>query len=329
MSPLPSRLLIHDTPAAWTGAQFNGVTQTPQGLTVDGPEGTILSPTLTALPFDQLLPSWNATLTAHGTCTVDVRVRRTSGDWTRWWTFGTWTPSAERTSLNHQQDEDGRVLTDTLSLQFHAEHFQYRVHLTGQDSTLRLLAFCTTDHAQQQATVPRLGRPEHWGTELALPQRSQMVHEGGSGWCSPTCLSMVLHSLGTDHSVPETAAAVFDQAYGGAGNWAFNVAHAGQLGYRAYLTRLLDLQAAEDELARGVAPILSVAWQAGELPGAPVTSSDGHLVVLRGFDSQGDPVIHDPAASTDAEVRRVYPRQAFEQAWLGHSGGLAYLISPA
>ncbi|MDR6219221.1 hypothetical protein [Deinococcus soli (ex Cha et al. 2016)] len=72
---------------------------------------------------------------------------------------------------------------------------------------------------------------------------------------------MVLSALGTEVSVPDTAA-VFDQTYEGTGKWAFNVAYAGSRGHCAYLTRLADLQAAEDELARGVAPILSVAWKA-------------------------------------------------------------------
>ncbi len=50
-------------------------------------------------------------------------------------------------------------------------------------------------------------------------------------------------------------------------------------------------------------------------------------MVLVGFDAQGNPVLNDPAAPTDAGVRRSYSRAAFERLWLSHSGGLAYLIS--
>ncbi|MDR6219220.1 hypothetical protein [Deinococcus soli (ex Cha et al. 2016)] len=63
------------------------------------------------------------------------------------------------------------------------------------------------------------------------------------------------------------------------------------------------------------------------MSGAPLSSSVGQLVVLRGFDAQGNPVINDPAAPQDADVRRVYPRAEFERQWLGHSGGLSYLVS--
>jgi hypothetical protein len=69
-------------------------------------------------------------------------------------------------------------------------------------------------------------------------------------------------------------------------------------------------------------------WKVGELSGAPIPSSEGHLMVLVGFDAKGNPVMNDPAAPTDAGVRRTYPRAAFEKLWLTHSGGLSYVIAP-
>ncbi len=39
----------------------------------------------------------------------------------------------------------------------------------------------------------------------------------------------------------------------------------------------------------------------------------GHLMVLIGFDDKGDPVINDPAKGS--QVRQVYPRSLFAQAW--------------
>lgn len=328
MSPQPTHTtLIHDTPDAWAQATLEQMTPGSFGLEVnDGrAAGSVTSAPLSAPPFDELLPSWNVTLPTGGTFTLEVRALVSGENWTPWYTFGTWTDGAERSSVPGQRDEHARVLTDTLRLSALSDTFQYRAHLTGVGSALHLLAFATSDRAQH-AAAPRPGQPEAWERELDIPERSQMVHEGGEGWCSPTCLSMVLSTLGTDITVPDTAAAVHDEAYGGTGNWAFNVAYAGSRGHRAYLTRLPDLRAAEDLVLSGVAPILSVAWQEGELPGAPLPTSNGHLVVLRGFDASGNPVINDPAAATDAEVRRVYPRQAFERQWLGHSGGLSYLI---
>jgi hypothetical protein len=56
--------------------------------------------------------------------------------------------------------------------------------------------------------------------------------------------------------------------------------------------------------------------------------SNGHIVVLRGFTKQGDPIINDPAAKTDANVKTIYNRGQLERAWITHSGGIVYVIQP-
>jgi hypothetical protein len=38
--------------------------------------------------------------------------------------------------------------------------------------------------------------------------------------------------------------------------------------------------------------------------------------------------LNDPAARSDEEVRRSYPRAVFERLWLTHSGGMAYVMAP-
>ncbi len=48
----------------------------------------------------------------------------------------------------------------------------------------------------------------------------------------------------------------------------------------------------------------------GELPGAPIASSNGNLMVVRGFDSDENVIVNDPAATSDAQVRTVYDRAA-------------------
>ena len=61
-------------------------------------------------------------------------------------------------------------------------------------------------------------------------------------------------------------------------------------------------------VAAGIPLVASVSWGAGELTGAPVSSSNGHLLVIVGFTADGDPVVNDPAAKTAGGVRRVYDR---------------------
>lgn len=81
-------------------------------------------------------------------------------------------------------------------------------------------------------------------------------------------------------------------------------------------------------MQRSIPLAVSIRFQAGELPGAPLSWSNGHLLVLAGFDARGNPVVNDPAAPSDATVKRTYPRAVFERLWLNHAGGMAYVMAP-
>ena len=49
--------------------------------------------------------------------------------------------------------------------------------------------------------------------------------------------------------------------------------------------------------------------------------------MIVGYTASGDVIANDPAATSDATVRRVYGREAFERAWIGGSGGVVYVIA--
>lgn len=160
--------------------------------------------------------------------------------------------------------------------------------------------------------------------ELAVPRLSQYVGDPGRGWCSPASLAMLLAYNSIAIDVGQAAAATYDQAYRGTGNWAFNVAYASSFGLRAFVAFLRDLAHARMFLAEGVPLALSLAWNKGELDDPPLPETDGHLVVLCGFDANGDPIVNDPAQPT---IRVTYPRAQFQRLWLGH-GGITYVIAP-
>lgn len=170
---------------------------------------------------------------------------------------------------------------------------------------------------------------------MEVPERSQLETAAGEGWCSPTCVSMVLgwwaRALARpdlDRPVPEVAAGVDDPAWPGTGNWPFNTAYAGSFpGMTACAARLPDLRAVEDLIEAGIPVVMSV--YPGALRGKPVALEAGHLIVCVGFTAAGDVVAHDPYArlAEGQRVRRVYPRANVERAW-SHARRLAYLIAP-
>jgi hypothetical protein len=128
--------------------------------------------------------------------------------------------------------------------------------------------------------------------------------------------------------VPQVAAGTYDQAYRGAGNWPFNMAFAGSYGLTAYVARFASFDQIEPWIRAGVPIAISIAFRPGELPGAPIPSSPGHWIVVRGFTQDGSVIVNDPAAATDAQVRMVFPRAQLEQVWQRHSSGTAYVVYP-
>ncbi|WP_216321722.1 peptidase C39 family protein [Deinococcus aestuarii] len=325
-----STTVLHERAGDWATAERRGVEVRGDLLTLapGAATGTLTGAPLGVAPFDELVPSWNAVTPGGGSVSVEVRAQTGSG-WSRWFSFGTWSSAEGRTSLNGQRDGAGQVLTDTLRLAARAGAYQYRVTLRGAGTGVRLLAFNTSDRAKRAAGLGQPGDRRAWGKVNDVPRRSQMLYEGGGEvWCSPTSVSMILAGHGVNVTVPQAAKGTYDRAYEGTGNWPFNTAYAGALGLRAFVTRLPSLAEAERYTAAGMPLAVSLGWKKGELPGAPLSYSDGHLMVLVGFDPAGNPVLNDPAAPTDAGVRRTYPRAAFERLWLTHSGGLGYVIAP-
>lgn len=254
--------------------------------------------------------SWN-TFSESGT--LAFRLLRAHAPATPWLTHAEW--SAEGRKSFSPTHEGLSVDIDVIRA---AQPFDgVEVRAPGVD--FNALAFATP--VRNEPSMPYIGEARI----LDVPARSQYVVEGERGWCSATSISMLHAYYGIDHDVPSTARAVFDRAYNGTGNWSFNVAFSGNLGLRAAVVYLRNLDHAQRLIEAGIPIAISYSWSGDELPGAPLEHSDGHLVVLCGFTANGDCAVNDPAAPN---LRVVYPRAALERIWLRNKG-VAYAVAPA
>ncbi len=254
--------------------------------------------------------SWNTHATSGRVAFRLLRASRPSGDWLD---YAEWRPGGAK-SFSPQHD-GVRVDVDVIRA---TQPFD-GVEIRARDVEFELVAFSSPVRA-------RPSRP--YGRDaliLDVPARSQYASAPNEpGWCSPASLSMIHAFHGIDHSVAQTARGVFDRAYNGTGNWAFNVAYSGRLGLRAVVAHLCNLDHAQRLIERRLPLALSYSWREGELPGAPLPHSDGHLVVLCGFTGNGDCAVNDPAAPN---VRVVYPRGAVERIWQRNEG-VTYVVAP-
>ncbi len=316
--------------------------------------GTWTSPWATpGFGASALIPSWEATTPGRSLVRVEVRARTADGTTGSWDRIADWSRTGRpvaRTTYSGQADDLGRVSVDTWYAASTVTSWQVRVTLMrprGSSTRVSLERIGALASVDASATRPTSTPGPGAGTVLPVPTYSQMVHSGhypkwgggGEAWCSPTSTAMVLGYYGISPSptgitaghpdavVDHTAKMVYDHGYRGTGNWAFNTAYAATLvAGDSYVTRLRDLREAEDYIAAGVPLIVSIAFGRSQLTGAPISASNGHLLVVVGFEADGDVVVNDPAGASDAEVRRVYDRAQFERIWIAASGATAYVI---
>jgi hypothetical protein len=308
--------------------------------------------------FTELLPTWNITTPTDTLVQVQARVRTSAGATSAWKLMGSWTTrdnAFRRTSGAVQKDAVARVSTDTLIASAGPlATYQLRVLLLrAPSSTASPVVRSLQAVASRPVTaLPATSRRLLPARTLNVPRYSQMTHRGqypqfgggGQAWCSPTSLSMVLgyyralpsaanyawvNRSYADPWVDHVARVVYDYGYRGAGNWAFNTAYAANLTTDAFVTRLANLREAERFIAAGIPLVASITFSSGQLSGAPISGTAGHLVVIVGFTSNGDVVVNDPAAPNNSSVRRTYDRGQFERAWLRRSSGTVYVVRDA
>ena len=302
----------------------------------------------------RLIASWSATTPRDSWIEIRVRGRAAGGATSSWDVLGRWAAGdrfVKRRTVSGQGDDLASVNVDTWQT---AGLRGYQVRLTllrrsGAAYTPSVDAVGAMTSRLPDAAGPTSKPGPAAGRTLDVPRFSQMVHRGhypgwgggGQAWCSPTSTSMVLAYYDalprkkayewvpaghTDPWVDLAARRTYDHDYDGAGNWPFNTAYAAPLAGKAFVTRLRSLREAERFIVAGIPVVASIAFGPGELSGAPISSTNGHLLVIVGFTKSGDPVVNDPAATTRSGVRRVYDRGQLERAWLEGSGGTTYVI---
>jgi hypothetical protein len=336
----------------------------PTPVTYD--TGTWISPEVRpGFGLTELVSSWNADAPAGTWIEVAVHGLADDGATTKWYVLGRWSEddtTFHPTSVPGQADDHATVSIDTLVTR--NEHtlvsYQLKVSLMREHGSsaspsvgfVGAMASAVPDTKKIAASPTTMTRT----TVLDVPTDSQEVHTGdypqwdggGEAWCSPTSTSMVVAYWGTgptpedygwvladdpthpDPWVDHAARHTYDYNYDGAGNWPFNTAYAGTFGLESFVTRLRSLTEAEQFVKAGIPVVVSVSFKESKLDGAGY-STNGHLMTIVGFTEDGDVVVNDPASHllpSDDEVRVTYDREQLENAWIGHTGGISYIIHP-
>lgn len=288
--------------------------------------------------FTNLILSWNCKTPGDSYIEVFARAyivdrNKKIGIWSEYLSWGIWGTSVKRSSSN-LGCEMAKVCTDVFEVSDKenkvAKKLQIKVKLcsAGLNVTPSISQLTATfiDIVKSKEVIHNIVNEKYYEDIIETPCFSQYEREKSiaSRICSPTSLTMVLNRMGENLIVEEVAWNCYDYKYEGFGNWAFNVAFAGSLGYEAYI-EYGSITALQRELFKGYPVIVSVKYtndiknkKYPYLENSTLTTS-GHLIVVCGMSSDMNGkryvVVNDPAGKNNKSVRRKYKLEEFLEAW--------------
>jgi|GEM_PF-1215765 len=306
---------------------------TLEGL-VTVPEGLALAPGVTRGSFegpvwkvgervDRVVPFWNTKTGSNARAEIYARLLRNGQPICGWILVSTWS-RGERGKRDSGTTEV-TLSQDTLETKTPIEGVQLKVVLSGSGAILEALgasAFASDVPPKMDVDGP--------GSEMKIPvgYRSQRSANPAisSRVCGPTSLSMALQFHGVDLSIDRVAELAKDP--GGPityGNWAYLAATAAELGLATQVTVLPGISALIQELSQGNPVIIPIRFEAGQLTGAPISRTSGHLILVRGYDAEGNLFVNDPAGHNAGDGQIRYKRDQIARVW---RHGVAIFIRP-
>ena len=324
---------------AWSQGQFDNTDLEEEKGAVairSGDRGSYISrPFKTDFPFNEVIITWNCEHSPGAYLVCSVRASQDSEVWTGWYEIASWPGGRPDRQVGLKRDNSGYINEDYLILRQKQNHLQVRFKLESSEAGRIHLESAYIVYSDTRANY--FGFKKHApSSDLALPEvnlevpyfSQQKLPESISGRaCSPTSLTMVLNFHGVKVSPLEVAQSCHDDYNDIYGNWPYNIACARNCGFFSWADRHNSFGEIARELQEGFPVVLSIAFGEGELKGAPVKSTDGHLIVARGFTAEGNVICNDPAFHEPSEGVIVYDREELQRAWTGHHG-VAYHLRP-
>ncbi len=285
--------------------------------------------------FREVMVSWNADTPRGTVVEVEGRVL-VDGQWSKWLSFGKWSPFLSRKS----SAEDGglaKIDADVLTVASEngAKDVQLRVYLYTDSvevgPQVRLLGVSVRPMQWQQGEGKQVLR------QLYLPAYSQLNRDPaiGQNISSPVVVTMLINRWGEDVLPEEMAHICYDNGYHGFNNWSFAVAAAGSFGYRAYAC-YMDLEQLRKQIYLGYSVGTCLTYtndpQVAKEQGLPLvkgtpSTAKNHLIAVRGFCEENGVeyvIVNDSYAAGDAAAERKYQLNEFLSAW----NRVAYVVHP-
>ena len=278
----------------------------------------VFNPDSSDSPFNRGLPSWNGTVSDDkGGFLIQMRFPYNNG-WSSWLTVGYW----EKYIWNLYGVTSyggGEIDIDYVKLYSYQNKWQFRVNMMRNDandpsSTLHKLSFFVSDTRTTNSinyTDILNDSPGEIYIDTDFLYQYSIDPEIGGDICSPTSVSMALKSFNIDVDGLQFARDNYDTYWNLYGIWPRVVQNASEYGVNGTVTRYRTWSEAYEVLANEGRIVMSV--------GQPLYG--GHLMMLAGFTSDGNPIVHDPAKSSG--YAKIYNKSDLSHSWFD-KGGISY-----
>jgi hypothetical protein len=283
--------------------------------------------------FDELIISWNAQRPIKGSFKIEASIYIQHKGWSDWLPYALWGSAGQ--SGGEFKVEAGRipisVSQDILEVVEGYKANQFRIKVTAQ-AGLRFDHFYALHACASRIHDLFPEPPENplRSIDLDVPLCSQMLlnHPRHHHLCSSTSTSAAIAYLMGNFTLDPVSFALkaYDQAFDIFGNWVLNVAQASALlgkEWLCWVERLRGFECIFKRLCKNTPVVVSVR---GPLPGSAKEYSQGHLIVVRGYDAQTKKVLcMDPAFDSDEKTNVAYDFEDFMQAWR-RRGYISYIF---
>jgi len=269
-------------------------------------------------PFNVGLPSWNGHAPNDSSSfKVQMRFPYNSG-WSPWLTVGFWKANIW-SSYGTTSYGGGEIDYDTAILNSYQSSWQFKIifgrkNINNESPSLHKLSFFVSD-TRTTTSINYTQILNDNPPEIFIP--TGFIYQYGVDdtigpeICSPTSVSMALRSYEIDVDPYQFALDNFDPYFEMFGIWPRAVQNASEYGINGAVTRYRNWSDTYEVLANNGRIVMSI--------GQPLYT--GHLVMLAGFTSTGNPIVHDPARTNGYSY--IYNKSSISHSWFD-KGGVGY-----
>lgn len=320
----PDQLYVLRIDSIYSNIETNeGMKLSPDGKSIILEDGVtygylILKPQYSQSPFNEGLPSWNGTAPDNNSgFRVQMRFPY-NGGWSPWLTVGYWESNILGTYTKPTYD-GGYIDYDNVKLYSYQNSWQFKIIIARTTAsvaspTIKKLSFFVSDsRTTSDVNIASIvnDKPQAIFIPTNFVYQYDVDPNFGKDICSPTSVAMIIKSYNIYVDPRSFAIDNYDTNFDMYGIWPRAVQNASEYGLDGAVTRYRTWSEAYEVLVNGGRIALSV--------GLPLYS--GHLMMLAGFTSDGNPIVHDPAKSNGYSF--VFDKTQLSQSWF-NKGGVAY-----